>query len=556
MKTLLAILYLYSCPVSAVITRPLERFQGKDKLTIIGSEFYQRSQFDSGEIRIFLKNAGKEPLSISECKLRRILSDKDGNSNDRVVEINYLYSKLSPPVLMPGQNGELLIKLLKAPSGNDELESTIHDNTGNIFQTTILIEKEPVWVPYVGFSEDLSKVYVYVQNNTQNSLRIQLIKVAGVDAFNEHQSINNNLPPGDKGCLIFDMPTPLILGEYVHVVISAALEDQKWQTRRIVRAINKFPLLFEESSGGIEFGLDSERFFIASTSPTNEVACIQSMICPAHAHGTHETAAREFLDSYHSIFAQNPYLLMQMRICRVDKPRAWYKFGALPDVAVMNPILLIDQAHKSEIKASQQFNPFFWLANTAKKTVEPNRYLAFILLYPENSEFLQSSHTTDEIKFLVYCAIASGAKGILYRGKPASDQLSRDGFIRLNKELQQLKPLLIIGEPVNWSSTANDNYIAKSLLCGDEAILVMVFDNRYFGEQKDNRLFTPNFEKGVNPVKIEIAIPYGTKICDVKPIYRPLSYELWNYRNGQLDFTANMVDSVQVYKLILERGDN
>ncbi|MHC4739722.1 MAG: hypothetical protein ACYS9Y_12525, partial [Planctomycetota bacterium] len=103
---------------------------------------------------------------------------------------------------------------------------------------------------------------------------------------------------------------------------------------------------------------------------------------------------------------------------------------------------------------------------------------------------------------------------------------------------------------VNWASvTGNENYIARSLLCGDKAILVIVFDCRYFGEQKDDRLYTPAFAKMVNPVKVKVTIPSEIQVCKAESSYRPLSNKLWNYQNNQLNFTANMVSSVQIYKL-------
>ena len=49
--------------------------EAQDKFVITGAEFYRRSQLDTGEIRIFLKNAGKEPLSISQCKLSRFIAN-------------------------------------------------------------------------------------------------------------------------------------------------------------------------------------------------------------------------------------------------------------------------------------------------------------------------------------------------------------------------------------------------------------------------------------------------------------------------------------------------
>jgi len=512
----------------------------RNKLVITGSEFYRKSRFDTGEIRVFFKNTGKEPISICQPKLSRLVNDKDNESHKADTEVDYLYSKFTPPVLTPGRNGELLVKLLRSPPNDCKFQCVIYGETGWVSETLVDIKQTPVWISYVGFSEDLSEIYVYGQNNTKTPLTIRLIEVAGINVGDNYQKINNNMPPDDKGCLVFKMPNRLNLGENVHIVISAESTEREFQTRRIVKAVNKFPL----SSGGGFFspklGLDSEEYFV------------QTMSCPAHAHGTHKEAAAKFLDDYYHRFSQDPYFLSQMWICRADRPRAWYTFGSLPHAAVINPVLSETREYKSDTKDCDRFCPFFWLATNAKKALAPNRFFACIPFNPDSSVFSQDNHTPDEIKFLVYCAVASGAKGILYRDTPSFSRLSEDEFVRLNRELRQLKQLLMMAEPVNWASTADNNYVAKSLLCGDKAILVIMFDRRYFSEKQNSRLRTPAFGKAVRAVETKVKVPEGFSVSGVESMYNPLLRKLWRCEKGQLIFTANMVDSVQVYKAILK----
>ncbi|MFC1677136.1 hypothetical protein ACFL3G_08760 [Planctomycetota bacterium] len=515
----------------------------QSEFVITGKQYYRHNSFDTGEICIFLKNSSEESLSINQCKLYKVIENKEQKNP----EIKYLYAKLSPPELAAGNNGELLIKLNKTLPENSKVNCIIEDNTGTSLETSILVKQVPIWIPYVGFSEELNEIYIYIENNCQKPLKVKLIEVADINVGNNYRSINNDLDANDKGCLIYKLPRPVKSGQYVNVVVSAESENKKWQTHRIVRAVKKFPLLLEKGGGNWELGLDSEEFFVTSTFGSKKVACVQNMICPAHQHGTYGEAAKKFLDNRHDIFLQATYLLTQMRICRSNKPRAWFKFGGLADISVMNTVL-------SGSVEDESFCPFFGLGVMAKKSAEPNRYFACIPVSPENILFVRSNYTPNEIKFLVYCAVAGGAKGLLYRGVPILGDFVYDTFVRLNKELQELKPLLIISEPVDWASTADDNYVAKSLLCGDEAILVFVFDRRYFSKQQRKKFYTPVFAKAAGPTKIEVKIPDRFAVSNIESQYQRLAREQWNYQQGEVDFTIQISDSVQTYKVVLAQS--
>ena len=302
---MLATLFLSSFSVSEVSISFSDEIIGKSKLVITGSEFYRRSQYDAGEIRVFFKNAGKESISICQPKLSRLVNSKDNESYKAGTEVEYLYSKFTPPVLNPGRNGELLIKLLRSPPYNCKFQCAIYSETDWVSETIIAIKQAPVWISYVGFSEDLSEIYVFGQNNTKTTLTFRLIEVAGVYVGDNYQTINNNIPPGDKGCLVFKMSNRITLGEYVHLVISAESNEQGFQTSRIVKAVNKFPL----SSGGGFFspklGLDSENCFV------------QTMSCPAHDHGTHKGGFVAPIDHEHGIHLVHFHtLLLLILSCR------------------------------------------------------------------------------------------------------------------------------------------------------------------------------------------------------------------------------------------------
>jgi len=505
---------------------------------VAGSQFHQRDPEDAGEARICIQNTGPGLLSMLQLKVR-ILTERGVGPETSTTECRCVYAKLSPPVLRPGQYGEILAKLLDRPTRDCRLRCTISAKDGAVSHVAHLSEP-PLWISFVGFSEDFRRAFIYVENPGRETMEARLLKVGDFDIADRTKTVRFPVPPEDKRCLIGDLPSPLSAGEFVHAVIAANTSGRESKVHVVVRVIQAVPLVMEGGTGDPRQGLDILRPFL------------QTMACPAHAHGTHEAAAAKFLDDYAQQFTENPSRAIQIAICRSDLPRAWFRFGDLPDVAAMNTCLRPPSCYDKD--PQKWFCPFSCVGDLAKRATEPGRFLAIIPTGPDVEEvsFLLKGLTSQEWRFLVYCAVASGAKGVIYRGLPASDPLSRDAFRQLNRELQHLKPLLSIAEPVEWITTEQSNYVAKGLLCGDQAILVIVFDRRYFSRRRDGRFHTPPFGRAVIPVRVNGKIPQGITVQEITTPFASLDRNCWDYRNGVLELTADMIDSAQVYIISIQ----
>jgi hypothetical protein len=235
---------------------------GDKSLVVAGSEFYRRSEFDSGEIRVYLKNAGDRPASISRCEVKRYFPAGGGRQEGVWREVKYLYSKLTPPVLMPKRNGELLIKLFEAPTKGMVFECGIWNDAGNYAKVVIAAESAPVWVSYLGFCEGLEKGCVYVQNNSETSYLVRLLEAEAGGAKREYKGTYVRLGGGEKACLVFRLPEKTIFGEYVHVSLSAESVQGRQLIHRMVRAVDKFPIVFEGGAGDEGLEMDAGRFLV------------------------------------------------------------------------------------------------------------------------------------------------------------------------------------------------------------------------------------------------------------------------------------------------------
>ncbi|MHC4564200.1 MAG: hypothetical protein ACYTE3_00390 [Planctomycetota bacterium] len=527
------------CIITALL--PLSRVQGMYASTafvVVGSQFHQNDREDAGEARICIQNTGPAPLSMVQLKVR-ILAKKATVPETPAAECEYVYAKLSPPALRLGQYGEILAKLRDRPTKDCRLTCTISASDGGGDHTARLAEP-PLRISFVGFSEDLQRAFIYVENRGTEAIDAELLKVGDIEIADRTEKVHIPVPPEDKRCLIGDLPSPLSAGQFVHVVIAANTPGRESKVHAVVRVIHAVPIVKEGGTGDPRLGLDMVQPFL------------QTMVCPAHAHGTQEAAAAKFLDDYARQFRDNPSRAIQIAVCRSGLPRAWFRFGDLPDVAAMNTCLRPPLSYDKDTQ--KWFCPFSCVGDLAKRATEPGRFLAIIPTGPDAEEgsFLLKGLTSREWRFLVYCAVASGTKGVIYRGLPADDPLSRDAFSRLNRELQHLKPLLSIAEPVQWITTEESNYAAKGLLCGDQAILVIVFDRRYFSRRRNGRFYTPPFGRAVIPLRINGNIPQEITVQEVATPFVSLDRNCWDQRNGVLKLEVDMIDSAQVYIMSIQ----
>jgi hypothetical protein len=527
------------CVTAALL--PPSRTQGMQSssaFVVAGSQFHQRGPEDAGEARIYIQNTGEQPLSMTQLKVQ-ILAEKAASPETPATECKCVYVKLSPPILAPGQYGEIAAKLLDQPTGDCHLMCNVSARAQAIPYATLLAEPA-LWISYVGFSQDLRRTFVYLENLGQEPAEAQLLRVGQFDVAGQAKAIHVPVPPKDKGCLIGDLPSPLTAGEFVHVIVAVNAGGRESKVHTVIRAIDVVPIVREGGTNDPRLGLDVQRPFL------------ETMACPAHAHGTHELAAAKFLDGYVQQFSENPSKVIQIAVCRNDMPKAWYRFCDLPDVAVVNTCLRPPASYGRD--PQKWFCPFFCVGDLAKRATEPGRFLAIIPTGPdvEDGSFLLKGLAPQEWRFLVCCAVASGAKGVVYRGLPATDSLSRDAFGQLNRELQHLKPFLSIAEPIGWITTKESNYAAKGLLCGDQAILVIIFDRRFFSQQKDGRFHTPPFGRAVTPVRVSGEIPQEITVREVATPFASLDHSCWDYRDGILELTADMVDSAQVYVISIQ----
>lgn len=291
------------------------------------------------------------------------------------------------------------------------------------------------------------------------------------------------------------------------------------------------------------------------------------MISPMRGYPTVEKTARKFLADRNEIHAASPNVLFGLWISRTGFPKHVYSLGELADITIIYPNLLNGDISNN----TDEFHPFHRLAENTYSATSPGRFQAIFLCGHDTPLFNDRFPTLEESRFMVYSALAAGAKGILYRGGIGSmDSISRRaGFSRLNLEVQSLKHLLSVSEPVEWVKSGNKSVAAKTLLCGTGKILLFLLDKDYLiliprnetgiripaenfpTDQNYTTIKTIKNESSKEKISVGINIPEGFAVNNVKPVSRPNTDVEWMFKEGILTIQTSLKLSSEVLEISL-----
>ena len=184
---------------------------------ILGVEFHKKSEYDSGSIRILLKNTGSKPVGdIAECRVEGLVSDE---SPDKSKEIPCLYARLTPPQLRVGEIGELLVKPNGPLSPFEKLRCRFKLSDDSEYSTLVSARNPPLQIVSVSFAPDPGRIYVYVRNLSDDIVEVTHVAIGELIVEENLESINNPIAPGEKACLVANTKLNFTDGEYVWVTV-------------------------------------------------------------------------------------------------------------------------------------------------------------------------------------------------------------------------------------------------------------------------------------------------------------------------------------------------
>ncbi|MFP3902630.1 MAG: hypothetical protein ACLFWB_00175, partial [Armatimonadota bacterium] len=119
-----------------------------------------------------------------------------------------------------------------------------------------------------------------------------------------------------------------------------------------------------------------------------------------------------------------------------------------------------------------------------------------------------------EMRLEVFTALAAGAKSLQWYPAHGSRGLLKHPAMwnavgETNGELHQLLPLLSIGTPIGEPLVDNENILARTILCGDRALVVVLVNKNYTSTPE-------NFEiEAVEQATVRVRVPTIFKAAGV-----------------------------------------
>ncbi len=439
-------------------------------------------EYDCGTIHVYLKNPGETEVSIEQVWVNDVLM------KDLPNDLAVWYQVLPNPVL-PHKVADVMVRLAEqtAPPFNVRIETSEGQTITESIEITI--PPPPLRITYIGFSDNLDRVYVYLENTEDRSLSVDRVYLDTENITSLTTIPWRTLLPHRKDCIIANLERPLTQGEYISIKVTT---KQGPMAQAVVRVLSFFPITSWDGDTRAELHFDSVPLKInypadpAQFEETRKLGTQRAYYLFSDPSCTDKrnkavlgTSAMEIIRRLQTCYEHDPLHPGFTHICEYRKKHGYFVYGEVWDLVFINPYQLVFYGK------SPRENRYF--ARLGKKGCEPRPLMVIQEAFSDEEEISGSRFPTpEEERLIVYYEIAEGAKGVNYLVKHYGDNGGYDAnpeleaeIGRINWELRQLKPYLKIGDPVAIAETNEPEVTANTILCGDKAIVLILINEDY-----------------------------------------------------------------------------
>lgn len=447
-----------------------------------------------------------------------------------------LWYYFTEPIVRPGRATELIIKFAKTPV--KPVEVKIEDEVGQVLTTVVNPKPILLSVSFIGFSDDFSKVYIYLHNKGDTDFYINSVNLHS-ENINESVKGSLKLQSGRKVCIPLKLPRVVYKGKLFYVTVGT---KEGLRFGASVRAFNNFPILSQSGPlDGVEFDDDGLDF--------KEIVSHYGLV-----HDQFDIVGTRIItnlrDSKYLKPTQMSYYCCNQGLIKYGAPY----FGELCDAYLLH-------TQPSEVDYLGRYNEknfHYTQAKTRyiKECIEPNRLFAICETSHAYGHFYKEMFP-EEIRLRAYYNISRGAKGLFWRlgylGKYAeySRKLIIQEVARINQELKLLRPLLKIGDNVDDMAETTEPLVeASTILCGDIGIVLMLFNHdrsfawpEYEMINKKRFFIVPNMD----PFVVTVRLPEKVTVKDLYEIGGKWQKPKYTVKDGELSFMVNGLDTIRQF---------
>jgi hypothetical protein len=442
---------------------------------------------DPGTIHAYLFNGRDRPLDIRSILL-------NGSEPGQASDLAY-WAQAVPNPVAPGMVSDVMVKLKGQLVKGGEVRLTFAD-TGTM-GFAVQPSMPEVRVTYVGFSPDRRKVYLYCRNLTQRTVTIHGVELRppGRTLTPSRGLPSLTIGSGELTCVVLTLDRPLAPGQYVWCGVKTSGQlpwgEQYLAGCTMARVYTRFPIQAFASDHRPELSFDADNFEMAF--PESEGGWKSALrapwykayhvyddpVCADGAEGKSlGSTALEVAARAEACRRRDPVHPTMIYMCEFMKPASYFVYGEITDVVAIDPYSIVHDG------ATPWRNKDYMAL--AKAATEPRPLVVFPEAFmARNGSYVSGRYPTpEEERLSVYLQLAYGAKGIWYFMRESDkyfggydDQPAlRDEIGRLNSELRILRPYLQMGEPVEWAKSLTSDAEAHAVLCGDQAVVVVVLN--------------------------------------------------------------------------------
>lgn len=532
------------------------------RIEIIQAEWIPSHQYHPGGVRLWIRNGTGKELAEPHC---RVWDGKRAGEDGGMISLFYV--KLSPPILKAGEEGEIEVQFEK-PTTLPKVLVELAGGTEPATKFEVALVKPPVKIDAVCVGPYLRKAYVYVKNESKNAVHATAVGFGPRKerAFKEPVKI----APGAIEVLAARISTDTEKGEFADVRVTLAPAKDGGVTtllRRMVRVTNGFPIMAAGGSGPKALGLDTVGFYNSvkacpsdqHRSGLKEIRGADFMQSPGPWQGSGRSVPRKFLKLRRDLFALAPHSPTHMWIARWEAPQSYFEFGGLTDVAVVVPNVTY-MPMRSGPRYREVPNQFLASAESARQATDLTHYIAGIDTHTSwpgfHDSFEHAGPSPDELRFTVWNAISTGARGLILRGtRRKSPDIFR--LTVLKETLDEIRPIrsfLSIAHTVHMVSVDGDSpYDARTVQCGDRMMVVALLDRRVLSLGRGQKFRTPALDRTERSVELTVRIPSRSGVASVEPVGAPLDDVSWQFRDGVLRMKTTPVRSAEAWTIFLNR---